>query len=105
MSIIHPQMRPATGFGADAAKNAAEVLRQYVERAREVLDPTWRAGARMGRGEAEGGDVTKVEHPMPPYGLLHAEEDTTDEPERKKKRGGRSGKSQRKRRNGRGSEE
>ena len=38
----------------------------------------------MGRGEAEGGDVTKVEHPMPPYGLLQAEDDKTDEPERKK---------------------
>ena len=35
MAIIHPQMRPETGLGADAAKNAAEVLRQYVERARE----------------------------------------------------------------------
>ena len=68
-------MRPATGFGADAAKNAAEVLRQYIERAGEILDPMWRAGVRMGRGEAEGGDETKVEHPMPPYGVLHAESD------------------------------
>ena len=62
MSIIHPQMRPETGFGADAAKNAAEVLRQYVERAREVLDPTWRAGARMGRGESGGAPVPGKPH-------------------------------------------
>jgi len=89
ISAIHPQKLPATGQGADEAKNAAEVLRQYVERASEILDPTWRAGARMGRGEAEGGDVTKVEHPMPPYGLLHAEDDASDEPRRKRARGDR----------------
>ena len=45
----------------------------------------------MGRGEAEGGDETKVEHPMPPYGLLQAEsddegDDGEGEPKKKQKK-------------------
>ena len=51
--LVHSD-RIATGEGSEHAAQAAITLRAYYERASELLDPSWRARAPMGRDRHAG---------------------------------------------------